>query len=346
MKINQDIFGKIDSGQSITRFTLTSDTGSSVQLISLGAAVTTLSVPDRNGKIGDVVLGYDTLSGYENDTAYFGAIVGRYGNRIARGKFTLNNSEYILATNNEKNHLHGGIYGFDKVVWQTEIIDDSIQFTYTSSDGEEGYPGTLTATVAYTFTDQNELKITYGATTDKATPVNLTHHGYFNLSENNHILNHELTLKATHFTPVDAGLIPTGEIRPVSQTPMDFTTSTPIGTRIDANDEQLQYGGGYDHNWVIDNRNGSLQQIATVHDPQSGRTMHVSTTEPGVQFYSGNFLDGTVIGKNGVAYPLRSGFCLETQHFPDSPNKPAFPSTILNPGETYQSKTVYTFLAK
>ena len=343
MNMKQDIYGQTHSGQSVTRFSLTADNGSSVQLSSLGAAITSLSVPDSQGQIGDVVLGFDTLAGWEENVPHFGVVVGRYGNRIAKGKFTLNGQEYTLATNNGQNHLHGGNIGFDRVVWQAEEKDGNICFTHTSTDGGEGYPGTLTATVTYTFTEQNELKIAYHATADAPTPVNLTNHSYFNLSGQGNILDHELTLNAAHFTPVDSGLIPTGELRAVINTPMDFTSATRIGDRIDADDEQITYGGGYDHNWVLDNWDETLRQFATVHDTHSGRIMRVLTAEPGVQFYSGNFLDGTITGKNGAIYSKRAGFCLETQHFPDSPNQPNFPSTILNPDETYQTKTVYAF---
>ena len=343
MTIKQDLFGTTQDGHEITRFTLATNSGSSVQLIPLGATVTSVNVPDKNRQLADVVLGFDTLAEYENNIPHFGVVVGRYGNRIARGKFTLNDQEYTLATNNGENHLHGGNRGYDTAVWETETRDDSICFTHTSPEGDEGYPGTLTATVTYAFTEQNELKIAYHATTDAPTPINLTNHSYFNLSGSGNILDHELTLNATHFTPVDAGLIPTGEIRTVANTPMDFTSATRIGDRIDTSDEQVQHGGGYDHNWVLNNWDNTLQQIATVHDPHSGRYMRVHTAEPGVQFYSGNFLDGSLTGKNNATYPKRSGLCLETQHFPDSPNQPTFPSTILNPGEIYQTETVYTF---
>jgi aldose 1-epimerase len=338
-------FGITTDGQDITQYTLTNNSGCQVQLINYGAIVTTLTVPDRNGQPTDVVLGNKTLEGYESTPAYFGAIVGRYGNRIRNGQFELNAHTYTLATNNGPNHLHGGLQGFDKVVWQAEVSEStqSVHLTHISPNGHEGYPGTLTAHVTYTLTHDNTLKIQYHATTDQPTVINLTNHSYFNLAGSGTIEDHILTLKATHFTPVDDTLIPTGEIRPVKNSPMDFTTPTRIGDRIDANDEQMRYGGGYDHNWVLDNWDQSLQEMATVHDPKSGRTMTVSTTEPGVQFYTGNFLNGTIVGKYGHAYNKRIGLCLETQHFPNSPNQPNFPSTQLNPGETYQSETTYKF---
>jgi len=309
-------------------------------------------VPNKNGKFGDVVLGYDTLNDYIGSTPYFGCLVGRYGNRIAKGRFTIGGVEYQLAQNNDSNALHGGRKGFDKAVWQAEKVETSdgpgLKLTYTSKDGEEDYPGTLNCTVTYTLTNKNELKIEYAAETDKPTFVNLTHHSYFNLKDGgaSDILGHELMIKASKFTPVDKGLIPTGELKPVAGTPFDFNKPTAIGARVENDDEQLKFGKGYDHNWVLDRQGKDLELVASVYEPTSGRFMEVLTTEPGLQFYCGNFLDGTNIGKGGVAYQHRTGLCLETQHFPDSPNHPDFPTTELKPGEKYTQTTVYRFSAK
>lgn len=348
MPLTSQPSGTTTNGQKITQYTLTNTNGCQVKIINYGAIITAITVPDRTGQIADVVLGNSSLQGYECASAYFGAVVGRYGNRIRNGQFTLNAHTYTLATNNGPNHLHGGLQGFDKVVWHAETSEStqSVHLTHISPNGHEGYPGTLTARVTYTLASNNALKIQYHATTDHPTVVNLTNHSYFNLAGSGTIVDHTLTLNASHFTPVDNTLIPTGELRPVAQTPMDFTTPTRIGDRIDAPDEQIRYGGGYDHNWVVDNWDQSLREIATVHDPKSGRVLIVSTTEPGVQFYTGNFLDGSIVGKNNQTYGKRSGFCLETQHFPNSPNQPNFPSTVLTPGETYHSETTYTFSAK
>jgi aldose 1-epimerase len=297
--------------------------------------------------MGDVVLGFDTLAGYLGDSPYFGAIVGRYGNRIAKGQFTLDGRAYQLATNNGPNHLHGGVKGFDKAVWSARAVEGArgvgVELTCTSPDGEEGYPGTLAATVTYTLTDRNELHIAYTATTDKATPVNLTQHTYFNLAGGGDILGHELMLNADRFTPVDATLIPTGELAAVQGTPFDFRKPTAIGARIAQDHPQLKKGNGYDHNWVVNRTAAGLQPAARVFEPKTSRTLDVATTQPGIQFYSGNFLDGTIKGKEGTVYEFRSGFCLETQHFPDSPNHPDFPTTILKPGQIYASETVFTF---
>jgi aldose 1-epimerase len=315
------------------------------------ATVISLEVPDRSGKLADVVLGYDNLQDYIKNNPYFGSIVGRYGNRIAKGRFSLDGADYKLAVNNGENHLHGGIKGFDKVVWKAESVNKSnavgVKMTYLSKDGEEGYPGSLTSTVTYLLTNDNELKIEYSAVTDKPTPVNLTHHGYFNLTGcSRDILAHELMLNADRFTPVDAGLIPTGELRPVKGTVMDFTKPTAIGARINSDYEQIKFGGGYDHNWVLNRSGKGLSLAATLYEPTTGRLMEVLTTEPAIQFYSGNFLDGTITGKGGIVYKHRFGLCLETQHYPDSPNKPGFPSTVLRPGQKYTQTTVYRFSAK
>ena len=346
----QPSFGETPGGVAVDLYTLTNASGMEVRAMTYGGIILSLRVPDRDGNLGDVVLGYDALDGYLEASPYFGAIIGRYGNRIGGGQFTLDGEEYSLAANNGPNALHGGLKGFDKVVWQAESFQNDegvgVVFSYTSPDGEEGYPGTLEATVTYTLTDANELVFDYHAVTDKATPVNLTQHTYFNLAGGGagDILGHELTLNASQFTPVDSTLIPTGEILNVDDTPFDFRTPNAIGARIDADDEQIGFGGGYDHNYVLDRGEGdSLALAARVHEPTSGRVMEVSTTEPGVQFYSGNFLDGSITGKGGHVYGHRTGFCLETQHYPDSPNKPDFPSTILQPGQEYRSRTAYSF---
>jgi aldose 1-epimerase len=303
-------------------------------------------MPDRSGDMGDVVAGFDNLDGYLKPPPYFGAIIGRYGNRIGKGRFSLDGVEYTLAKNDGENHLHGGIRGFDKRVWSvTTSSPQSLELQYLSKDGEEGYPGNLSAIVAYTLTDANELKIDYSATTDKDTVVNLTNHSYFNLAGAGDILGHEVVINADRFTPVDKGLIPTGELRSVAGTPFDFRTPKTIGQRIEQKDEQLLLGHGYDHNWVLNRSGSGLAMAARVTDFKSGRVMEVLTTEPGLQFYTGNFLDGTLQGK-GKVYARRSAFCMETQHFPDSPNKPNFPSTILKPGEKYQTTTVYRFSAQ
>jgi aldose 1-epimerase len=340
-------FGKLPDGTAIESFTLRNAHGIEVRAITYGAIIVSLRVPDRAGRFGDVVLGHDDLAGYVDKPAYFGALVGRYGNRIAKGRFTLDGKTYTLATNNGPNHLHGGVRGFDKVVWKADppaAEATSVTFRYTSADGEEGYPGKLAAGVTYTLNDKDELTFEYFATTDKATPINLTQHSYFNLGvPGSDILSHELTLEADRFTPVDATLIPTGELAPVSGTPFDFRKPTAIGARIAQDDEQLKRGGGYDHNFVISGAGEGLRRAVRLADPGSGRTMEILTTEPGVQFYTGNFLDGTIKGKGGVVYKYRSGLCLETQHFPDSPNQPSFPSTILRPGKEYRSKTVLVF---
>ncbi len=329
----------------VTPYRLANPSGMEVTLLNYGATIQSIKVPDREGKLSDVLLGFDSLDGYKGTHPYIGAIVGRYGNRIAKGRFTLNGVEYKLATNDKTNHLHGGLKGFDKVYWRArEIAPNAIEFTYVSADGEEGYPGTLTAKVTYTLTDSNELRIAYEAASDKDTVVNLTNHAYFNLTGSGDILKHELLLKADRFTPVDAGLIPTGELRPVAGTPFDFTTATPIGARIAAADDQLKLGGGYDHNFVLaDTIRPEPVLAAQVYDPSSGRVLEVLTTEPGVQLYTGNFLDGSLKGKGGQAYARNAAFCLETQHFPDSPNQPAFPTVLLKGGSSYRSATIFKF---
>jgi aldose 1-epimerase len=345
-------FGKTPDGTEVFLYTLRNKSGMEARITNYGGIVVSVLTKDRNGKAADIVLGFDSLSSYIKDTPYFGALVGRYGNRIGKGTFQLGGVKYTLAINNGANHLHGGLKGFDKVVWSVDekasIPGESLALTYLSKDGEEGYPGNLSVRVVYTVTNNNELKIDYSASTDKATVLNLTHHSYFNLAGagTGPILDHELFIDAARFTPVDSGLIPTGELRNVTGTPMDFTTPTAIGARINDSYEQLQKGGGYDHNWVLNKPAGLLGLAAQAYEKTSGRMMEVLTTEPGMQFYSGNFLNGTHVGKGGVKYQLRFGFCLETQHFPDSPNKPEFPTTVLEPGKTYTSTTVYRFSAK
>lgn len=352
LKIEQSAFGKTTDGREVSLFTLQNTSGMKATLTNYGATVTSLFVPDRDGNFDDVVLGFPALDGYLKEHPFFGGIVGRYGNRIAKGRFTLDGVQYKLATNNGENHLHGGVIGFHKVVWGAAPVKQDgavgVKLSYLSKDGEEGYPGNLSCEVTYWLTGKNELKIQYHATTDKVTPVNLTHHGYFNLAGQGKrdILDHQLEIFADRFTPVDKGLITTGELRSVENTPMDFRQPHAIGERINNDDEQLKFGLGYDHNWVLNSSNGALALAARLYEPAAGRVMEVWTTEPGLQFYSGNFLDGSLTGKDGQVYKHRYGFCLETQHFPDSPNKPDFPSTILRPGETYSTETVYRFSTK
>ena len=348
-KITRADFGKTADGQSVELFTLTNAMGTEAKITNYGGIVVSLSVPDRTRKFADVVLGFNDLESYLKGHPYFGSIIGRYGNRIAKGHFSLDGVEYKLAVNNGPNHLHGGIKGFDKVVWTpaptTTRNAASLSLTYLSTDGEEGYPGNLNVKVVYTLTNKNELRIDYSATTDKDTVINLTHHSYFNLAGegNGDILNHQLTLKANRFLPTDATSIPTGELRSVGGNPFDFVTAHAIGERINQNDQQLQFGNGYDHNWVVNGKPGRLRVAAEVYEPTSGRLMQVWTTEPGIQFYTGNFLDGTLTGKSRKAYQRRSGFCLETQHYPDSPNEPKFPTTTLRKGAIYSSTTIYRF---
>ncbi len=342
MEMKKINYGETD-GKTIYQYTLANGNGMVVKLINFGGIVTNLFVPDENGKPVDVVLGYDSLQQYIEDSSYFGAIVGRYGNRIAKGQFTLDGQTFNLAVNNGPNHLHGGIKGFNKVVWDSDpfIFPEKVGvvLTYLSKNGEEGYPGNLKVKVTYTLTNDNELKIDYEATTDKPTVINLTHHSYFNLkgAGNGDILDHQLQIMADDYLPVDPTLIPTGELRAVKQSAMDFTTPHSIGSRI------KQVEGGYDHTWVLNDYNGKMRLGAKVTEPASGITMKVFTDQPGIQFYSGNFLDGTVTGKNGKRYFKHFGFCLETQHYPDSPNHPEFPPVVLKPGEKYETHTVYQF---
>ncbi|MCU1275965.1 MAG: aldose 1-epimerase [Bryobacterales bacterium] len=342
-------FGKTKDGQAVDLYTLTNGHGMEVAITNYGGIVVSVKTPDRNGKLADVVLGFDNFEGYLQTMPYFGALIGRYGNRIANGRFTLDAREYHLAQNNGPNALHGGLRGFDKRIWSAKEIRakdaPALELSYLSKDGEEGYPGNLSATVTYSLTPKNELKIDYAATTDKDTVVNLTNHSYFNLAGEGqgNVLPHVVMINADRFTPVDSTLIPTGELKSVEGTPFDFRKPTPIGARINDKNQQLQFGKGYDHNFVLNGDGGGLKLAARVTDPSSGRVMEVLTTQPGLQFYTGNFLDGTVRGKGGVAYGQRSAFCMETQHFPDSPNHPAFPSTVLKPGQRYQTTTVYRF---
>jgi aldose 1-epimerase len=350
-RVTRTSFGRLPDGTAVDVFTLTNAHGLEVRAMTYGGIITSVRVPDRKGQLDDVVLGYDTAAAYaKNNSPYFGAIIGRYGNRIAKGQFALDGRTYHLAANNGPNHLHGGIKGFDKVVWRGEPLNSSrgagVVFTYTSPDGEEGYPGTLTVRVTYTLTDLDELVVDYRATTDKATHVNLTQHSYFNLAGQGarDVLEHRLQIAADRYTPVDATLIPTGELAAVTGTPFDFRQPAAIGSRIGQDHAQLRNGLGYDHNFVLNRSgDGGVQHAVQVVDPTSGRRLDVLTTEPGVQFYSGNFLDGTIVGKQARVYQKRYGFCLETQHFPDSPNHPQFPSTILRADQEYRSTTVFAF---
>ncbi len=342
-------FGEVPNGPALTIYTLTNANGMEVRTIPYGAIIVSIRVPDKAGKFDDVVLGFDRIDGYTGTHPYFGAVVGRYGNRIAKATFTLDGQTYALAANNGPNSLHGGMKGFDKKLWTAELFDRDgnvgVVYSVVSPDGDEGYPGNLKVQVTYTLTTSNELSVEYEATADKATPINLTQHSYFNLAGEGRgdILGHRLTIDANRYTPVDATLIPTGDYADVENAPFDFRKPTPIGARIDADHEQLRLGGGYDHNWVLNRDRDGLLHAARLEEPTSGRTLDVSTTEPGIQFYAGNFLDGTIKGKSGHVYARRSGLCLETQHFPDSPNRSSFPSTILRPGEQFRSKTVFAF---
>lgn len=340
-------WGTLPDGTTVQLYTLKNDNGAIARISNYGGIVTELWMPDRNGQWGDVVLGYPDLASYVRETPYFGCLIGRYGNRIARGQFQLNGKSYTLATNNYPNHLHGGLIGFDKRVWTARPFagseGSSLELRYVSPDGEEGYPGTLNVTATYTLTRDNGLRLEYRATTDQPTVVNLTQHSYFNLAGSGDILGHEVFLNADRFTPVDATLIPTGVLQSVTDTPFDFRTPTPIGARVNADHEQLRFGGGYDHNWVVANPYGQLGLQARVYEPTSGRVLEVISNQPGVQFYGGNFLDGSLTGKGGQVYAHRSGFCLEPQHYPDSPNQPSFPSVVLNPGQVYRNTILYRF---
>lgn len=344
----REVYGTLPGGQEVAIFTLTNTHGLRARVTEYGATLVSLEIPDRDGKLADVTHGYDTFEGWLTNTSYFGATCGRYSNRIADGKFTLDGKDYQLATNNEPGgipcHLHGGKVGFDKVLWSGTATENGVKLTYLSKDGEEGYPGNLTVTVTYELTDNNELRWQATATTDAPTIVNLVHHSYWNLSGNpeSSINDHLLTLAADHYLPTNPGLIPTGEIAPVANTPMDFTTPTEIGSRLEVPFEALELGGGYDHAWV--RRKGEGTRLAArLHDPKSGRVMELHTDQPAIQFYGGNFLDGTVTGKGGIKYPHRSALCLETEQFPDSPNQPTFPSPVLRPGETYTHTMVHRF---
>jgi aldose 1-epimerase len=350
--ISEQTFGTLPDGTTVSLYTMVNAQGMTMTVTNLGGTIVALKTPDKNGVFEDVVLGYDSIAGYIKAPSFFGALVGRYGNRIANGQFTLDGVTYDLAKNNGENHLHGGRKGFDKVVWNAAPVTVSdgvaLKLDYLSKDMEEGYPGNLNVQVLYTLTNENELKIEYTATTDKKTIVNLTNHTYFNLSGNTKrdILDHVLSLNASAFIPVDETLIPTGEIKPVAGTPFDFTTPTVIGERIDNDDPQLKAGRGYDHCWVFNEDDGSNKPAATLYDPGTGRYMEMFTTEPGTQVYTGNFLNGSIVGKYGTTYAQRYAICLETQHFPDSPNQPNFPSVVLSPGETYHTETVYAFAVK
>ena len=345
--IGERTFGTTTEGVDVKLYTLRNSHGAEVSICNYGGLVTSLKVPDKNGSFGDVVLGYDNLADYIKSSPYFGALIGRYGNRIAKGQFSLDGKDYTLATNNGPNTLHGGLKGFDKVVWQARAYQSesgpSLELTYLSKDGEEGYPGNLSVKAVYTLTEDNALKLEYTATTDKDTIANLTHHSYFNLAGNGDVLNHVVMIDADKFTPVDSTLIPTGELKPVEGTPFDFRTPTAVGARIGQNDEQLKLGHGYDHNWIINDYTGKVRLMAHVYEPTSGRVLEVFSSEPGLQFYSGNFLDGTLKGKGGWVYQFRDGFCMEPQHFPDSPNKPNFPSVVLKPGTVCHNTIIYRF---
>lgn len=347
--VQVDSLGVMPSGESINQYTLINRNGLQMQVINYGGTITSLKTPDRNGTLEEVVLGCDSLQDYLDGTPFFGALVGRYGNRIAGGTFTLDGKTYSLAKNNNGNHIHGGVRGFDKVYWHIEPDTSgeapSLKLSYLSKDMEEGYPGNLSVEVVYTLNDKNELVIDYTATTDKKTIINLTNHSYFNLTGNakRDVLDHEIVIHAAKFVPVDAELIPEGGLAEVAETPFDFRESTKIGARIDDNHPQIINGRGYDHCWVLDGEPGALKSGASVYEPVSGRVLEMHTTEPGVQLYTGNFLSGAKVGKGGKAYNKRDGFCLETEHFPDSPNQADFPSVVLSPGETYHTRTIYAF---
>ncbi len=348
-RIEKKVWGTTPEGRTAELFTLSRDGAPTVAVTSHGACIVSILAPDRDGQRADVTLGYEDLAGYLQDTAHLGAVVGRYANRIAEGKFTLGGRTYELARNNGPNHLHGGPGGFGRRLWTPRVVTgpegDALELTYVSADGEEGYPGTLTATVVYSLTAEGGLRLDYSATTDAPTVLNLTNHAYFNLAGegSGDVLGHEMQIEADAFTPVDGTLIPTGGVRPVDGTPFDFRKPVALGARIDAPDPQLQVGGGYDHNFVLRGAPGELRLAARVYEPHSGRVLEVLTTQPGVQLYTGNFLDGTIVGKSGRPYEKRGGFCLETQHFPNSPNQPEFPSVVLEPGGRYEQTTVFRF---
>lgn len=343
-------FGATRDGTPVQLYTLRNGKGMEARIMNYGGIVVSLTAPDRNGQYADVVLGYDRLADYLASTPYFGALVGRYGNRIAKARFTLDGQVYKLAANNGPNSLHGGLKGFDKVVWSAKSLatpdGPALELNYMSKDGEEGFPGNLSVKAVYTLTEDNALRLDYTAMTDKDTVLSLTHHSYFNLAGHGDVLGHEVYLNASRFTPVDETMIPTGELRPVAGTPMDFTKATAIGARINQDDEQLKLGKGYDHNWVLDKTPGALTLAARVYEPTTGRVLEAFTTEPGMQFYTANFLDGKLTGKGGWVYQFRNAFCLEPQHFPDSPNQPGFPTTVLKPGQIYKSTVIYKFSAK
>lgn len=350
--VKQEVFGKMPDGREVKIFTLTNQNGLKARVTEYGAILVSMETPDKSGKSADLTHGYDTLDGWLTNTSYFGATVGRFGNRIANGKFTLDGKEYKLAANNDPGgipcHLHGGIKGFDKVLWAGKPVgDNGVEFTYRSKDGEEGYPGNLSAKVTYSLNDDNELKWEAHATTDAPTVINLVHHSYWNLSgdPSTTINDHHLTLNAPTYLPTDAGLIPSGQLAQVAGTPMDFTKPTAIGERVEADFEALKFGGGYDHAWVLEKGDG-LRLAARLKDPKSGRLMEISTNQPAIQFYGGNFLDGTVTGKGGVKYAHRTALCLETEGFPDAPNKTSFPSSVLRPGETYKHVMIHKFSAE
>ncbi|WP_419214087.1 aldose epimerase family protein [Maribacter sp. X9] len=352
LSITKSGFGKTADGEAVAKYTLENKDGIQVDIITYGGRITSLRTPDKGGKMENVILGFDSIEQYEKDNPFFGALVGRYGNRIAKGKFSLDGTEYKLAQNNGENSLHGGVKGFDKQVWDanTEEGDDSVKLilTYLSADMEEGFPGNLNTTVTYTLNKDNSLDVLYEAETDKKTVVNLTQHAYFNLSGDfsKLILDHMVEIDADTFIPVDSGLIPTGELRPVEGTPFDFREAKLIGNDIDADNEQIKLGGGYDHCWVLNSQSAGYRSVASAYHPETGRNLEVLTDEPGIQFYTGNFLDGTLPAPNGGTYAQRSGFCLETQHYPDSPNQPEFPSVTLEPGDTYSTKTTFKFSTK
>jgi aldose 1-epimerase len=344
-KVTSETVGKMPDGTPIEIFTL-SDGAYEARIATYGGIVVSLKAPDKNGRIADVVLGFDDVDGYVANfngpsNAFFGAIIGRYANRIAHGSFTLDGQKYSLPRNNGENTLHSGPHGFNNVLWKAKSVSDGVELAYLSKDGEAGFPGNLSAVVRYTLV-KGDLRIEYSATTDKDTVLNLTNHSYFNLAGQGDVLGYQLTLHASRFTPVDSNLIPTGELKSVESTPFDFRKATAVGARINADDEQIRLGHGYDHNWVLDSGGARLAEAAEVYDPGSGRVLKVLTDQPGIQFYTGNFLDGSIKGKGGRPYELRSALCLETQHFPDSPNHPDFPSTELKPGQRYHTVTVYS----